>query len=80
MKRRYRVLTALLLVFIMGSAVSGCGADTDTETGVPPYQIWEPLEPKNNAAAGETDDNSPEQADGAQDENAGQDAAGKGDK
>lgn len=80
MKRRYRVLTALLLVFIMGSAASGCGADTDTETGVPPYQIWEPLEPKDNAAAGETDDNSPEQADGAQDENAGQDAAGKDDK
>ena len=74
MKRRYRVLTALLLAFIMVSAVSGCGADADATS----YQIWEPLEPKDNAANG--DKNSPGNADGAQGENAGQDADGKGDK
>ena len=60
MKRRYRVLTAVLLAFIMISAVSGCGMDADATS----YQIWEPLESKDNTANGDADKNSPGNADG----------------
>lgn len=42
-----RVFFVLAASVLIGMGTGGCG--TDVDTGVPPYQLWEPLEPKESA-------------------------------